>query len=596
MLMPPPKLTVSQWADKERRLDAQSSSEPGRWHTSRAEYQRGMMDALNEPNVSEVIIMCAAQLGKSETLNNIIGYYIDSDPCPMLMLQPTVDMAQAYSKDRIAAGLIRSTPCLQGKVKDPRSRDSGNTTLHKVFPGGALTLVGANSPSGLASRPIRVILCDEVDRYPSSAGTEGDPIQLARKRTATFWNRKIVLVSTPTNKGASRIEESYEKSDKRKFWVPCKHCEESQLLRWGNVKWTDDEPDSAMYECDSCHVLWSENDRRWSIKRGEWRAEEKLRGIAGFWINALYSPWTPLADGVREFLAVRKAPEQLRVWINTYLAETWEDQGEVIDDMALAERREDFGDLVPEEVMLLTCGVDVQQDRLEMQVTGWASDDETYVVDYKTIYGDPSVPSTWEALSSHLFSVFETHDGRQLGLRSICIDSGGSHTQTVYKYCKANGGRRVFAIKGVGGDRPMVTKPSSNNSVKCPLFPVGVDNAKDLLMARLKVTEPGAGYVHFSDTLNEEYFKMLTAEKVVLKYTRGFAKRTYVKIRPRNESLDCFVYSMAAYAILNVDVNAMANRVQYERNQEQKELKSTPERKKGSFVPKTGKGFVNSWR
>jgi phage terminase large subunit GpA-like protein len=555
-----------------------------------------MMDALNEPSVSEVVIMCAAQLGKSETLNNIIGYYIDSDPCPILMLQPTVDMAQAYSKDRIAAGLIRSTPCLQNKVKDPRARDSGNTTLHKVFPGGALTLVGANSPAGLASRPIRVILCDEVDRYPSSAGTEGDPIQLARKRTATFWNRKIVLVSTPTNKGASRIEDAYDKSDRRKFWVPCKHCQAEQLLRWGNVRWTDDDPESAMYECNDCHVLWSENDRRWSIKRGRWVAEGEFRGIAGFWINALYSPWTPLSEGVREFLSVRKAPEQLRVWINTYLGETWEDQGEVIDNMALAERREDFGEFVPEEVMLLTCGVDVQQDRLEMQITGWGQDDEQYVVEYRSLYGDPSDPATWEALSTQLFRVFETHDGRQLGLRAIAIDSGGSHTQTVYKYCKANAGRRVFAIKGVGGERPLVTKPSKNNSVKCMLFPVGVDGAKDLLMTRLKVQEPGPGYIHFSDTLDDEYFRMLTAEKVILKYVRGFAKRTYVKIRPRNEALDCYVYSMAAYAILNVDVNVMAKRVEYERNQDENPVESAPERPKKAFVPRSGRGFLNSWR
>jgi phage terminase large subunit GpA-like protein len=554
-----------------------------------------MMDACNDPYVYEVVIMCAAQLGKSETLNNIIGYYIDNDPCPILMLQPTVDMAQAYSKDRIAAGLIRSTPCLQDKVKDPRSRDSGNTTLHKVFPGGALTLVGANSPAGLASRPIRVILGDEVDRYPTSAGTEGDPIQLARKRTSTFWNRKIILVSTPTNKGASRIEDAYEKSDRRKYWVPCKHCGHEQLLRWGNVKWTNDEPDSAMYECDDCHVLWSENDRRWSIKRGKWVAEGLFKGIAGFWINALYSPWTSIADGVREFLSVRKSPEQLRVWVNTYLGETWEDQGETLDDIALADRREDFGEFIPEEVMLLTCGVDVQQDRLEMQITGWGIDDETWVIEYRTLYGDPADPKTWENLSSVLFRVFETHDGRQLGLRSICIDSGGSHTQTVYKYCKANTGRRVFAIKGVGGERPLVTKPSKNNSVKCPLFPIGVDNAKDLLMARLRIPEPGAGYVHFSETLNDEYFKMLTAEKVVLKYNKGFAKRTYIKTRPRNEALDCFVYSIAAYAILNVDINSMARRVQYERTEQENDVKSASDKPKKPFVPRN-KGFLNSWR
>ena len=254
VLRPPPKLTISEWADRERRLDSQSSAEPGRWYTSRAEYQRGMMDACSDPKNKEVVIMSAAQLGKSEALLNIIGYHIDNDPCPMLMLQPSLDMAQAFSKDRVANGLLASTPCLQDKVRSPRSRDSGNTTLHKMFPGGAITLVGANSPSSLASRPVRLVLCDEVDRYPVSAGSEGDPIQLARKRASTFWDRKIVMVSTPTIKGASRIEEAFEKSDQRHYHVPCPHCEHKQKLDWGHVIWTDNDPETAGYRCESCAV------------------------------------------------------------------------------------------------------------------------------------------------------------------------------------------------------------------------------------------------------------------------------------------------------------------------------------------------------
>jgi phage terminase large subunit GpA-like protein len=224
------------------------------------------MDACSDPNIQEVVVMAGAQLGKTEAILNIIGYHIHHDPSPILVLQPTLDMAQAFSKDRVASGLIRSTPALRDKVKDPRSRDSGNTTLHKVFPGGALTMVGANSASGLASRPIRLVLCDEVDRYPTSAGTEGDPIQLARKRSATFWNRKIVMVSTPTNKGASRIEEAFEQSDQRRFHLPCKHCHHEQVMKWANVRWEDD-PDTAAYMCEGCGVLWSDSDRRWSITK-----------------------------------------------------------------------------------------------------------------------------------------------------------------------------------------------------------------------------------------------------------------------------------------------------------------------------------------
>ena len=554
------------------------------------------MDACSDPNIQEVVVMAGAQLGKTEAILNIIGYHIHHDPSPILVLQPTLDMAQAFSKDRVASGLIRSTPALRDKVKDPRSRDSGNTTLHKVFPGGALTMVGANSASGLASRPIRLVLCDEVDRYPTSAGTEGDPIQLARKRSATFWNRKIVMVSTPTNKGASRIEEAFERSDQRRFHLPCKHCHHEQVMKWANVRWEDD-PDTAAYMCDGCGTLWSDSDRRWSIRNGTWIASKEFNGIAGFAINGLCSPWTPLADGVKDFLAVRKNPEQLRVWINTYLGETWEDAGEQIDDYDLAERREVI-ETIPEDVMFLTCGTDVQDNRLECSIVGWGRDDESWVVEHVTLYGDPSTPQLWSALDSVIFKTYDTVNGRQMGIRATCIDSGGHFTNAVYQYCKKQTGRRVFAIKGVGGEgKPAAGRPSKANVAKCPLFPIGVDTVKSLLFARMRISEQGAGYIHFSDRLDEEYFRQLTAEKVVTRFHKGFKKRVFEKIRARNEALDCMVYSYAAYAILGINVNSMADKIASE-----EPIKSIKEdnndRKPQSrpFVPPTGRNFVNSWR
>ena len=554
------------------------------------------MDACSDPNIQEVVVMAGAQLGKTEAILNIIGYHIHHDPSPILVLQPTLDMAQAFSKDRVASGLIRSTPALRDKVKDPRSRDSGNTTLHKVFPGGALTMVGANSASGLASRPIRLVLCDEVDRYPTSAGTEGDPIQLARKRSATFWNRKIVMVSTPTNKGASRIEEAFEQSDQRRFHLPCKHCHHEQVMKWANVRWEDD-PDTAAYMCDGCGTLWSDSDRRWSIRNGTWIASKEFNGIAGFAINGLCSPWTPLADGVKDFLAVRKNPEQLRVWTNTYLGETWEDAGEQIDDYDLAERREVI-ETIPEDVMFLTCGTDVQDNRLECSIVGWGRDDESWVVEHVTLYGDPSTPQLWSALDSVIFKTYDTVDGRQIGIRATCVDSGGHFTNSVYQYCKKHTGRRVFAIKGVGGEgKPAAGRPSKANVAKCPLFPIGVDTVKSLLFARMRITEQGAGYIHFSDRLDEEYFRQLTAEKVVTRFHKGFKKRVFEKIRARNEALDCMVYSYAAYAILGINVNSMADKIASE-----EPIKSIKEdnndRKPQSrpFVPPTGRNFVNSWR
>ena len=556
------------------------------------------MDACSDPNISEVVVMAGAQLGKTEAILNIIGYHIHHNPCPILVLQPTLDMAQSFSKDRVASGLIRSTPAIRDKVKDPRARDSGNTTLHKVFPGGAITMVGANSPSGLASRPIRLVLCDEVDRYPASAGAEGDPISLARKRSATFWNRKIVMVSTPTNDGASRIQDAYEKSDQRKYHVPCKHCHNEQVLRWANVQWEDGNPDTAGYMCEHCGVLWNESDRVWAIRNGQWIASAEFKGVAGFSINGLCSPWTPLADGVRDFLNVKKNPEQLRVWTNTYLGELWTDPGETIDDYLLADRREEMPS-IPDEVIILTAGVDVQDNRLEISIIGWGRDDESWVISHSTMYGDPSTPQLWTALDSHLMQQYETESGRRLAIRSTCVDSGGHFTNSVYQYCKKNAGRRIFAIKGVGGEgKPISGRPSKNNIAKCPLFPIGVDTVKDLVFARLRIQEPGAGYVHFSDTLSDEYFRQLTAEKIVTKYHKGFKKRMFEKVRPRNEALDCMVYSIAAYAIIGMNVNAFADKLESE---PQKMEQKTPEKtvKNQPFVParpyRPG-GFANSWR
>ena len=551
------------------------------------------MDACSDPGIQEVVVMAGAQLGKTEAILNIIGYHIHHDPSPILVLQPTLDMAQAFSKDRIASGLLRSTPSLRDKVKDPRARDSGNTTLHKVFPGGALTIVGANSPSGLASRPVRILLADEVDRYPTSAGSEGDPIQLARKRTSTFWNRKIVMVSTPTHAGASRIEEAFSKSDQRHYYVPCKHCEHEQTMEWRNVQWKDSDPDTAAYMCDECGTLWTDSDRRWSIRNGRWIGKTEFNGVAGFSISGLYSPWTPLSDGVREFYSVKKNPEQLRVWTNTYLGQPFEDAGEQVDDFMLAERREGMP-YVPDDVVLLTAGVDVQDNRLEISIIGFGRDDESYVIDHVTLYGDPSTPQLWTNLDSNLNRQFETESGRQIAIRGACVDSGGHFTNSVYAYCKKNQGRRIFAIKGVGGEgKPMIGRPSKNNIAKCPLFPVGVNTAKDLVFARMKIQEPGPGYIHFSDVLNEEYFRQLTAEKVITRFHKGFKKRVFEKIRPRNEALDCMVYALAAYGILGVDVNSFADRAQ---KQEVKSAETATKTAKNNFVPRTGRGFTNSWR
>ncbi len=505
--------------------------------------------------------MSSAQVGKTEFILNVIGYHIDRDAAPILCIQPTLSMAQSFSKDRLAP-MLRDTPALQGKVRDPRSRDSGNTTLHKVYPGGHLTIAGANSAAGLASRPVRIVLCDEVDRYPSSAGSEGDPIRLAAKRATTFWNAKLVTVSTPTIKNASRIEAEWLDSDQREYYVKCPHCEASQTLKWKNVHWEENKAQTACYVCQDCGVAWTDADRFKAIKAGEWIATQPDSGIAGFRLSGLYSPWVPLADAVRDFLEAKKLPETLRVWVNTYLGETWEEEGDGIEEGEISSHREEYEN-VPDAVHLLTCGVDVQDDRFEVEVLGHGRDEETWSIDHAIIYGDPSTPALWADLDAYLSQAFEKDDGTNIGIRCTCIDSGGHYTQAVYNFVRPRQSRRIFAIKGVGGEgRAIVGRPSRNNIGKIRLFPVGVDTCKELIYSRLKINDPGPGYCHFPARYDDEYFEQLTAEQIVTRFSKGFRKREWKKVRARNEALDLRVYAIAAYALLNTNINALIDRKQ----------------------------------
>lgn len=557
-LRPPTKLTVSQWADRYRQLSSESSAEAGRWSTSRAEYQRGMMDAVSDPRLETVVLMTAAQVGKTELINNVVGFHIHQDPAPMLVVQPTLEMAQTWSKDRLAPA-IRDTPVLAAKIKDPRSRDSGNTTLHKVFAGGHVTACGANSPSSLASRPCRLILCDEVDRYPLSAGTEGDPVSLAKKRSTTFWNRKIILVSTPTEKSHSRIEQAYMESDQRKYFVSCPDCKEDQVLRWANVRWDEGKPATAEYMCDHCGSCWTDAARFRAIRYGKWKATADGDGkTAGFHLSGLYSPWTPLEEAVRDFLASKRDPMRLKTWVNTFLGETWEDQGEQVDEHDLMERAEDWGGELPEDVLLLTAGVDVQDDRLEVEIVGWGRGEESWSIDYRTLYGDPSTADLWMQLDDVLQTKHIHPIHGEMILRSTCVDSGGHYTQQVYNYCRGRAGKRVFAVKGIGGEgKPIAGKPTKNNIGKINLFPVGTDTAKELIYSRLKIQSPGEGYCHFPANRSPEYYMMLTAEKKVTKYFKGRPRREWIKLRTRNEALDCRVYATAALALMGLNLEAV---------------------------------------
>lgn len=584
ILEPPPLLTVSSWADNYRKLSPESSAEPGQWKTSRAEYQREIMDSLSNKETETIVVMSSAQVGKTELINNIIGYFIDYDPSPIMLLMPTLDLATSYSKKRLAP-MIRDTPTLKEKVKDAKSRDSDNTLLEKGFPGGYVALTGANSPTGLSSRPIRILLADEVDRFPQSAGIEGDPLSLAEKRTKTFWNKKKFFVSTPTEKGISRIEMEFDESTKEEWCLPCPICGKFQPLRWGNIKFED-----VTHECEFCGEMF--NEFEWKANKGKWIAEHPERiKKRGFHLNALASPWERWEDIIEDFKNAKKnGAETLKTWVNTSLGEVWEDnEGEGAEKDELINRREFYTAEVPPQVILLTAGVDVQDDRLEIEVVGWGLNRETWGIEYKVIYGDPSKSIVWTQLDLYLSKTFWYPEGEGLVISATCIDSGGHNTEEVYKFCKVREQRRIYAIKGMGGyGIPFIHKMSRNNLIKCMLFILGVDNGKENILSRLNIKEIGPGYCHFpieeDKGYDEKYFKALTSEKRVLKIKKG--KRTYEWVKKssgiRNEAFDLRNYANAAYEILNPNVEEMAKRnmngnifMQINRNNRKKKNKSS---------------------
>lgn len=562
----PPKMLVSEWADTYRFLSAESSAEAGRWRTSRAEYQREMMNAVSDPKVRKVVLHTSAQIGKSEILNNVLGYYMDYDPAPIMLIQPTEAVMESYSKDRIAP-MIRDTPVLKEKIVEAKSRESGNTINYKKFVGGYLVMIGANTPSQLASRPIRVILADEVDRYPVSAGAEGDPLKLAEIRQTTFWNAKTVISSTPTIKGVSKIDAEYELSSQEELNVACPHCGLYQPLKWAHLKFkhfkdleknnTGNVFELLGYECKHCGSL--DNEIRWKKQPIKWVANNpSVTKIRGFHLNALISPWKTWESIVDEFLTAKKqGREALKVFINTRLGESFEEESEVDFNDLLSKRRQYYNCNIPKDVLALTCGVDTQDNRLEYEIVGWGVGRKSWGIKYGIVLGDPAHQETWDKLSEVLFSDYVREDGLVMHIMATCVDSGGHKTEQVYAYCRDNFVRNVYAIKGVGGSGiPFVKIPKTVNDAGVFLFNIGVDVGKDTLFSRLKTAyETDAGFCHFpieSDKgYDEEYFRGLTAEHKVTKYTKGVARIIWEKRsdRARNEPLDLRNYATAALEI-----------------------------------------------
>lgn len=559
-----PKANSKPVADAHRKLSPEASAEQGQWKTSRAEYQREIMDAYNDPLVHEIWFMKSSQVGWTEILNNIVGYIIDHIPGPVLLIQPTLEMAEAWSTDRLAP-MLRDTKRLWGKIKDARSRDSGNKMKHKTFPGGHITMAGANSPASLASRPIRDLLCDEVSRYPASAGTEGDPIGISKKRTTTYYNAKVICGSSPGLAGFCRVEKGFEGSDKRRYHVACPECNHEHTLSWQNVQWDKevcDEgrkakhlPNTAYMVCPECGSVIKEAQKSKMIREGHWIATAPFHGIAGFHINELYSPWKRWGEVVEDFLKSKDDPELLKVWTNTSLGETFRVEGDAVDNALLYDRREKYSAQLPEGVLLLTCFADVQEDRLELEVMGWGRGEESWGIEYRVLYGDTTQPEVWEELTQVIGQSYRHANGAQLAISATGIDSG-FRAQMVYNYVKLRKAQRVFACKGVGGDgRPLLSAPahkqSGKDKRKVDLFTIGTNEAKGILLARLTQDVPGPGYSHFPIEYDAEYFAQLTAEERQTKYYKGFPRSEWVKTRPRNEALDIRVGNMAILKLVN---------------------------------------------
>ncbi len=587
-----------------------------------------MMDAPLDPTIEETTYKTSSRVGKTECLNNIIGYHIDVDPCPIMMVQPNIDDGQKWSIDQFST-MVRDTPALVGKVVDRKSRDKNATILHKTFLGGYLTIVGANAPSGLARSAIRLLLLDEVDRYPASAGVEGDPVKLAEKRTITFWNRKIIRTSTPTVEGVSRIDKSWEASDQRFYFVPCPICKHDQILIFGPrskyahmskgmLKYDEKNLSWIYYECGNCKKPIKETYKLSMIRSGFWQqTKPQVRGHAGFHINELYSPFSSWDRIVKDWLESNKYRDTLKVFINTTLGESFsERESYQFDVKGLKDRREKY-DKIPAHAgiagddalrpgpIILTCGVDVQNDRLEAFVYGWGLKEESWFIEHRIIHGSPAKEITWDALDDFLFkTIWEHEDGFKAkygevgGLIAVGIDTGGHHTKTVYEYIKRRKGMRVFALKGMGGFGKEFLKMSRSRKVAVPLVIMGADAGKQLIYERLGLDKPGPGYIHFNFRCDDDYFSQLTAETPSVQRPRGYP--TIVWNLPsgrRNEALDGTNYALAAYTIIRPDMESLAETLKEKKEKYKPQQGPPQEPERQQQLPmRRRKSWLDRWK
>ena len=614
-LKPLPKTSVSQWADNHRMLSSGISAEPGKWKTSRAPYQKDIMNAFTEPGIHRVVVKSSSQIGKSDMMNNVIGRFAHLDPCAIMMIQPTIDMAQDYSKTRIAP-MIRDTKVLNNLFYDVKSRDANNTILSKVFPGGRLIMCGANSPAGLASRPIRILLADEVDRFPDSAGTEGDPVDLAAKRMTTFWNSCMGLFSTPTNEGTSRIDEEYLAGTQEEWQHKCPNCGEYHLLR--HIDMTVDYKEiktpsgkktiivnDVKWRCPHCGFSFSEKEMKQTPQKYISRNADALKnGIRSFFVNGFTSPWMTWTRIMREWLEAKGDPEREKVIMNTVFGESYKQKGAFEDEQIFLRRRESYGAELPDGVLLLTAAIDTQDNRLEYEVVGWGKEEECWGIRKGIVLGAPNQARTWKEIDNILDKTYHFADGKGLKVVRTFIDSGGHYTSDVYNYCQKNFHKQRFAIKGRGGPGiPLIYKIAKANNAKAPLILLGVDDGKQQIMDRLSIDSPGPLYFHFPQDegikelsnrgYDDLYFKGIISEHKKVYKRNGVLREVWETTKNvRNEPLDLRNYNLACMKSLKPDWVKLEMLVNGMSETEVKRAVAKPQKKKAVY---RAKRQVNIW-
>lgn len=556
-------IPLSQWADNNRVLASGASPEAGKWRTARTPYLKQIMDAVTDPAIHEVVVCSGVQLGKTELLLNAMCYYIQHEPSPIMLVEPSEDLVVQLGRERIDT-MIKASPALRplfGFTEDMKVKTGVLSGSIKRFAGGYIKLSSAASPTDLISRPIRIVLCDEVDRYP--ARSDGNAVDMAIGRTTNFINRKILITSSPGSLQSSEVWRRFGACAQYEYRIPCPHCGEPSVWSWQMVKWDKDadgvgDASTARMECPHCGEVVRDGGPASSVQlaSGKWElvSGDPKNGKLGFRITGLMSPWMPLTGIVSEWLAAMQTRDvdRLRTFIQDRLAEPWEDRPAAWHDTPHGEATFSRFELEPDHstIRYLTAGVDVQRDRVEVSIWGYGVSMESWAISHHILTGDVLSARVWDDVRVLLTTPVKIADGREGRVFAACIDSGdGYSTQTVYRFCSELAKYRVVAIKGVGGENvPMVASPS-RTPTGTPLYKLGVDRLKCVIYDRLGIKTVGPGYIHIPDSLGGEFWEQLTAESPETVVEHGRTVTRWRKTRARNEALDCAVYAYAAYEL-----------------------------------------------